>query len=170
MREAEALDYDDLLLETLKILEEIPKDGPERKQFSYLLIDEFQDINPLQYRLVREWGRGGRELFVIGDPDQSVYGFRGCDPEVFSRLAEDYPELATVRLEENYRSAPEILHTSLGLISHNKGEERRMRARGKGGLPVRMRGEPVKSVRYGDFQILRYFTEPIDRRPCWKSV
>ncbi len=149
LREAEALDYDDLLLETLKILEEIPKDGPERKQFSYLLIDEFQDINPLQYRLVREWGRGGRELFVIGDPDQSVYGFRGCDPEVFSRLAEDYPELATVRLEENYRSAPEILHTSLGLISHNKGEERRMRARGKGGLPVRIvsaeddRGEAI---------------------------
>ena len=149
LRGAEALDYDDLLLETLKILEGIPKDGPERKRFSYLLIDEFQDINPLQYRLVREWGRGGRELFVIGDPDQSVYGFRGCDPEVFSRLAEDYPELAAVRLEENYRSAPEILHTSLGLISHNKGEERRMRARGKGGLPVRIvsaedeRGEAI---------------------------
>lgn len=86
---------------------------------------------------------------MIGDPDQSVYGFRGCDPEVFSRLAEDYPELAAVRLEENYRSAPEILHTSLGLISHNKGEERRMRARGKGGLPVRIvsaedeRGEAI---------------------------
>lgn len=138
LREAGALDYDDLLLETLRILEDIPEDGQQRKGFSYLLIDEFQDINPLQYRLVREWGRGGRELFVIGDPDQSIYGFRGCDPEIFIRLSEEYPELITVRLEENYRSSPEILHASLGLISHNKGEERRMKARRKDGPPVRI--------------------------------
>ena len=138
LREAGALDYDDLLLETLRILEDIPEDGQQRKGFSYLLIDEFQDINPLQYRLVREWGRGGRELFVIGDPDQSIYGFRGCDPEIFIRLSEEYPELITVRLEENYRSSPEILHASLGLISHNEGEERRMKARRKEGPPVRI--------------------------------
>lgn len=138
LRGAGALDYDDLLLETLKILENIPEDGIERKNFSYLLIDEFQDINPLQYRLLREWGRGGRELFVIGDPDQSIYGFRGCDPEVFSRLSKEYPELVTVRLEENYRSAPAVLYAGLGLISHNKGPERRMEARAKQGPPVRI--------------------------------
>lgn len=128
LRQAGALDYDDLLLETLRLLEELPEDAPERRCFSYLLIDEFQDINPLQYRLVREWSRGGKELFVIGDPDQSIYGFRGCDPKVFSRLGGERPDLVPIRLEENYRSAPPILNAALGLISHNPGRPRRMKA------------------------------------------
>nr|WP_304577873.1 ATP-dependent helicase [uncultured Acetatifactor sp.] len=128
LRQAGALDYDDLLLETLRLLEELPEEAPERRCFSYLLIDEFQDINPLQYRLVREWSRGGKELFVIGDPDQSIYGFRGCDPKVFSRLGEERPDLVSIRLEENYRSAPPILNAALGLISHNPGQPRGMKA------------------------------------------
>ncbi len=128
LRQAGALDYDDLLLETLRLLEELPEEAPERRCFSYLLIDEFQDINPLQYRLVREWSRGGKELFVIGDPDQSIYGFRGCDPKVFSRLGGERLDLVPIRLEENYRSAPPILNAALGLISHNPGRPRRMKA------------------------------------------
>lgn len=136
--EAGALDYDDLLLETLKILKDIPETAPERRAFSYLLIDEFQDINPLQYRLVKEWSRGGRELFVIGDPDQSIYGFRGCSPDVFRHLSEEYPDFTTIRLEENYRSAPDILQAALDLISHNKGGVRAMEAIKKQGRPVRI--------------------------------
>ena len=146
LRQAGALDYDDLLLETMHLLEELPEDAPQRRPFSYLLIDEFQDINPLQYRLVREWSRGGRELFVIGDPDQSIYGFRGCDPKVFSRLEEERPDLVTIRLEENYRCAPSILKAALGVISRNTGQARRMKAMAGyaehgeciPGLPVRM--------------------------------
>ena len=146
LRQAGALDYDDLLLETMHRLEELPEDAPQRRPFSYLLIDEFQDVNPLQYRLVREWSRGGRELFVIGDPDQSIYGFRGCDPKVFSRLEEERPDLVTIRLEENYRCAPSILNAALGVISHNTGQPRRMKAMAgdaehgecSPGLPVRM--------------------------------
>nr|WP_304578235.1 UvrD-helicase domain-containing protein [uncultured Acetatifactor sp.] len=146
LRQAGALDYDDLLLETMHLLEELPEDAPQRRPFSYLLIDEFQDVNPLQYRLVREWSRGGRELFVIGDPDQSIYGFRGCDPKVFSRLEEERPDLVTIRLEENYRCAPSILNAALGVISHNTGQARRMKAMAGyaehgeciPGLPVRM--------------------------------
>ena len=146
LRQAGALDYDDLLLETMHLLEELPEDAPQRRPFSYLLIDEFQDVNPLQYRLVREWSRGGRELFVIGDPDQSIYGFRGCDPKVFSRLEEERPDLVTIRLEENYRCAPSILNAALGVISHNTGQPRRMKAMAgdaehgecSPGLPVRM--------------------------------
>ncbi len=128
LRQAGALDYDDLLLETLRLLGELPEEAPERRYFSYLLIDEFQDINPLQYRLVREWSRGGKELFVIGDPDQSIYGFRGCAPKVFSRLEEEHPDLTVIRLEENYRSALPILNAALGLISHNPGQPRSMKA------------------------------------------
>ncbi len=138
LREAGVMDYDDLLLETLKVMENLPEDAAERRRFSYLLIDEFQDINPLQYRLVMEWGKGGRELFVIGDPDQSIYGFRGCDPGVFSRLSREYPDFAAVRLNENYRSGPDILQAALEVISHNEGGERRMEARRKGGVPVRI--------------------------------
>ncbi len=146
LRQAGALDYDDLLLETMHLLEELPEDAPQRRPFSYLLIDEFQDVNPLQYRLVREWSRGGRELFVIGDPDQSIYGFRGCDPKVFSRLEEERPDLVTIRLEENYRCAPSILKAALGVISRNTGQARRMKAMAGyaehgeciPGLPVRM--------------------------------
>ncbi len=138
LREAGALDYDDLLLETLRLLEKMPKEAPCRRRFSFLLIDEFQDINPLQYRLMTQWGQDGRELFVIGDPDQSIYGFRGCDPKVFARLSGEYPELVTIRLEENYRSAPAILRSALSVISHNEGEERRMQAKGRGVLPVRI--------------------------------
>ncbi len=138
MQEAGAVDYDDLLLETLGILESLPEEALERKPFSYLLIDEFQDINPLQYRLVKEWGRSGKELFVIGDPDQSIYGFRGCDPRVFSQLRKEYPELITIRLMENYRSAPAILQAALELISRNEGEGRKLEAKGRGNLPVRL--------------------------------
>ncbi len=138
LREAGALDYDDLLLETLKIFQDLPGEAPQRKRFSCLLIDEFQDINPLQYRLVMQWGQGGRELFVIGDPDQSIYGFRGCDPNVFARLAQEYPELSTVRLEENYRSSPSVLQAALGVISHNEGGKRTMQARKRTDFPVRI--------------------------------
>ena len=74
------MDYDDLLLETLRLLEEEETVTDEdRACFACLLIDEFQDINPLQYRLMQAWNRNGTELFVIGDPDQSIYGFRGSD-------------------------------------------------------------------------------------------
>ena len=138
LREAGALDYDDLLLETLKILEGIKEGTPQRKCFSYLLIDEFQDINPLQYQLVKEWRRGGQELFVIGDPDQSIYGFRGCDPGIFLRLHREYPRLQSIRLEENYRSSPDILQAALGVVSHNPGQQRRMEPKREKSYPVRI--------------------------------
>lgn len=71
------------------------------RRFRYLLVDEFQDISPLQYQLILAWNREGDELFVIGDPDQSIYGFRGSDPECFARLMEDFPETEVIRLREN---------------------------------------------------------------------
>lgn len=138
LQKSGALDYDDLLLETLNILKDIPENALERRRFSYLLIDEFQDINPLQYQLMKEWRRGGNELFVIGDPDQSIYGFRGCDSGIFHRLSIDYPNSITIRLRENYRSSSDILQASLGVISHNKGDERRMKAMKKNGFPIRI--------------------------------
>ncbi len=87
--------------------------------FSHLLVDEFQDINDLQYRLIRHWNRGGQGLFVIGDPDQAIYGFRGADSDCFARLKKDLPDLREIRLVQNYRSTPQILSTALCAIAPN---------------------------------------------------
>ena len=139
MKEQGVMDYDDLLLETLRLLEEEETVAEEdRACFSCLLIDEFQDINPLQYRLMQAWNRNGTELFVIGDPDQSIYGFRGSDAACFDKLQVDFPELHTIRLEENYRSTRQILAASLAVISHNEGGARQMRAHRDGVAAVRI--------------------------------
>ena len=139
MKEQGVMDYDDLLLETLRLLEEEETVTEEdRACFSCLLIDEFQDINPLQYRLMQAWNRNGTELFVIGDPDQSIYGFRGSDAACFDKLQADFPELHTIRLKENYRSTRQILAASLAVISHNEGGARQMRAHHDGVAAVRI--------------------------------
>ena len=91
-----------------------------KKRFRYLLVDEFQDINPAQQRLIRIWSRSGRELFVIGDPDQAIYGFRGADPFCFERLAAENSDLEMIRLKENYRSSPQIIHAAAALWENRK--------------------------------------------------
>ena len=111
-------DFDDLLLRTAERIEDV-SEGWER-QFRYLLVDEFQDINPAQFRLVKLWSRAGRELFVIGDPDQSIYGFRGADAECFEKLKKEYNDLEVIRLRENYRSSPQILSAALEVISQGE--------------------------------------------------
>lgn len=137
LRERELFDFDDLLLETLRLLEGKAADGWQ-KSYAYLFVDEFQDINPLQYRLVKAWNENGRELFVIGDPDQSIYGFRGADARCFARLGDDYPGLETIRLTENYRSTPEIISSALHVISGNPGHARTLHANREEGAIVRL--------------------------------
>ena len=110
------MDFDDLLLRTAERIENGQVQEGWEKPFRYLLVDEFQDINPVQYRLVKLWSARGRELFVIGDPDQSIYGFRGADSACFAHLGEEYPGLEKIRLLENYRSSPQILKVAQTLI------------------------------------------------------
>ncbi len=93
------------------------------KPFRYLLVDEFQDINPIQFRLVKLWSHAGQELFVIGDPDQSIYGFRGADASCFEKLKKEYSDLELVELKENYRSSPQILNAAYHVISGGSGAE-----------------------------------------------
>ena len=126
-----ALDFDDLLTEALRL------DTAGRKQFRYLLVDEFQDVGDTQYDLVRAWSAQG-SLFVIGDPDQSIYGFRGASGRCFARLGEDLPGLRTIRLVENYRSAPAVLAAALPVIAHNGGEARVLHANRPDGPRVRL--------------------------------
>ena len=113
-------DYDDLLFETIRLFEEHPDMLDRcRDRFQHLLVDEFQDVNGLQYRLVQLLSGDGRNLFVIGDPDQAIYGFRGADYRYFLRLTEDFPRAQLVKLETTYRSTESILRAATAVIQHN---------------------------------------------------
>ncbi|MDE7245741.1 MAG: ATP-dependent helicase, partial [Oscillospiraceae bacterium] len=126
------LDFDDLLIQAAEL------DTAGRKGFSHLLVDEFQDINDIQYSLVQNWSRGGKSLFVIGDPDQSIYGFRGASGQCFRRLAEDRNGIREIRLTVNYRSAPEVIGAALPVIGRNPGGPRRLEPKCPAGMPVRL--------------------------------
>ena len=127
LSERKLLDFDDLLLEVLKEYEKGPNVFSS-KPFGQIFVDEFQDCNPVQFKLLRHWSTENGRLFVIGDPDQSIYGFRGSTPACFDRLHEEHPGLQVVRLKTNYRSSPEILACALPVISQNPGEKRRLNA------------------------------------------
>ncbi len=120
---AGVLDYDDILLAGLALWEQ-PESVPAkvRRSLRYLFVDEFQDVNDLQFRLLQAWRKQGESLFVIGDPDQAIYGFRGAVPACFKRLAEELPYLSTIRLTQNYRSTPEILSVALPLLTAVDGD------------------------------------------------
>lgn len=127
MKEKGWFDFDDLLLEALRVSRE------SSGTFPYLLVDEFQDINPIQMELIQAWNQEGRELFVIGDPDQSIYGFRGSDAQCFEKLKAAFPALQVIRLEENYRCTASIAEAAVQVISHNPGEPRKLFShKGKG--------------------------------------
>ncbi|MCI8895340.1 MAG: UvrD-helicase domain-containing protein [Lachnospiraceae bacterium] len=141
LQEWGALDFDDLLLEALHFARrEAGEQGrpTDTGPFSYLLVDEFQDINPLQYQLIKAWNQNGRELYVIGDRDQAIYGFRGADAGCFQRLGEDFPEVCRITLEENYRSTPQILAAATQVINKNPGGSRRLKPNRPEGVPVRI--------------------------------
>lgn len=132
LRACGMLDFDDLLTETLAR-------GPvEDKRFHYLLVDEVQDINDTQFELMRLWSQGGKSLFVIGDPDQSIYGFRGASGHCFDRLRTAWPDLREIRLTENYRSTPAVLQAAQAVIAHNPGPDRVLHANCPDGQPVRL--------------------------------
>ncbi|HRX19101.1 MAG: UvrD-helicase domain-containing protein [Gemmatimonadetes bacterium] len=122
LRLANAMDFDDLLLHPLALFRDHP-DVRERwrARFDYLLVDEFQDTNTAQYRLIHELGSGHRNIFAVGDDDQSIYGWRGADVGNMQLLRRDFPEAALVRLEENYRSTRPILDAANAVIARNTG-------------------------------------------------
>lgn len=119
-------DLDGLLIKTLSIWHQGVKPACARR-FRYLLVDEFQDINAIQYQLVRAWSERGKNLFVIGDPDQAIYGFRGASPACFAQLMEE-EEVRLVRLVKNYRSTPQILSCALSVISADTAGARQLAA------------------------------------------
>ena len=121
LRENRACDFDDLIDYTVWLFERCP-DVLERYQerFHYLLVDEYQDINFAQYRFVQLLAAKRRNLCVVGDDDQAIYGWRGADMRIIMRFDEDYPEAKVIKLEENYRSTGNVLRAAWEVIRHNR--------------------------------------------------
>ncbi len=120
LQTANAVDFDDLLLHTVTILRECPeiRSGYDN-QYRYVMVDEYQDTNIAQYGLVRMLNVDYPNVAVTGDPDQSIYGWRGANVENILSFERDYPTTQVVRLERNYRSTPEILRIADAVIKHN---------------------------------------------------
>jgi uncharacterized protein (TIGR00375 family) len=139
-----ACDYDDILLDCLTWLETDDATALQlRQRFPYVLVDEFQDVNAVQYRLVKILAGDGQGLFVIGDPDQAIYGFRGADPQYFRTLTQDFPQARLCQLATNYRSTQTIVQAAAAVIAHNRGRQPlHLRAAGEGGEPLRLYTTP----------------------------
>ena len=121
MRQQRLIDFDDILLYTYELLVKRPEILKMwQEKYQYILIDEFQDINRIQYDIVRMLALPNNNLFIVGDDDQSIYQFRGARPEIMLNFPKDYPKTEQILLNFNYRSQEEIVKTALRLISNNK--------------------------------------------------
>ena len=119
-----ALDFDDLLVKTVQLLETQP-DVLEyyQERFRYIMVDEYQDTNTVQFRLVSLLAGKYKNLCVVGDDDQSIYKFRGANIRNILDFEHEFPDARVIKLEQNYRSTGNILNAANGVISHNKGRK-----------------------------------------------
>src|SRR6185312_12408611 len=120
LREANAADFDDLLVLPVRLLEQHPDRLAEyRRRFQFILVDKYQDTNRAQYRFIALLGGEHGNVLVVGDDDQSIYGWRGADIRNILDFEKDFPAARVVRLEENYRSTPQVLELANVVISAN---------------------------------------------------
>ncbi|MBU4240126.1 MAG: DNA helicase PcrA [Actinobacteria bacterium] len=124
LKESDALDFDDLLLMMVYLLELFP-DVLERyrERYRHILVDEYQDTNVVQYRLVKLLAEEHRQLCVVGDDDQGIYSWRGADIRNILEFETDYPDARVIKLEQNYRSTPQILEAAGVVVSKNTGRK-----------------------------------------------
>ena len=124
LRDANALDFDDIILHTVILLRDF-KEVREyyQRKFRYVLIDEYQDTNNLQYQLATLLAGGYRNICVVGDDDQSIYRFRGANIENILNFEDEYKDCRTIRLEQNYRSTQNILDAANAVIKNNMGRK-----------------------------------------------
>ncbi len=140
LTDARALDFDDLLLKTVELFQ---KSAPTRerysRQFQFVMVDEYQDTNRPQYLLIQALTADHRNLCVVGDPDQSIYKWRGADLKNILDFEHDFPESAIVRLERNYRSTQVILDAASAVIARNKNrKEKRLYTETPGGAKIQV--------------------------------
>ena len=145
LRQANAMDFDDLLLYPLVLFGEHPERlGYWQRRFDHVLVDEFQDTNAAQYRLVKLLAAEHRNLCVVGDDDQAIYGWRGADVRHMLSFQQDFPGTTLVKLEQNYRSTQVILDAANGVIAENA------RRLGKTLFTAKQGGEPVTLLAAAD--------------------
>lgn len=173
LREANALDFDDLLCLTLNLFEKDPETLQKyRRRFQYVLVDEYQDTNLLQYKLIEMLCREHRNICVVGDDDQSIYGWRGADIRNILEFEKDFEGAKVIRLEQNYRSTSVILDAANAVIDNNRGrKKKRLWTDKAGGEQIELHMTPterdeaafvcrkiLEGVRagrgYGDFAVL----------------
>ncbi len=135
-----AVDFDDLLFLTVEVLERFPEArGRWQKAFRYVLVDEYQDTNRAQYRLLQLLGEKHRNVCAVGDPDQSVYSWRGADIRNILEFERDFGDTRTVALEQNYRSTNTVLRAANAVIANNvERKEKTLWSELGEGLPVRV--------------------------------
>jgi DNA helicase-2/ATP-dependent DNA helicase PcrA len=138
LSESHALDFDDLLLKTVQLFDDATEVRAKyAEQFRYVMVDEYQDTNRPQYRLVRRLSEHHRNICVVGDPDQSIYKWRGADLNNILDFERDFPDATVVRLERNYRSTQVILDAASAVISRNRNrKDKRLWTDQEGGAPI----------------------------------
>lgn len=162
------LDFDDMQMRCRDLFDTQPavlKKWQER--FQHILVDEFQDCNRVQYETLKMLAAPHRNLFVVGDDDQSVYGFRGASPDIMQQFARDYPEAARIWLEANYRSRAEIIAAADSVISCNKKRfAKRMYAAGQN--TIELPAEPVCVMGFADREKeYLYLTSHLRQLSAW---
>ena len=146
LRNSNAVDFDDLLLHVALLLRENPEVRQELdERYRFILVDEYQDTNLAQYAIARALSVDHPNLAVTGDPDQSIYGWRGANLRNILDFEKDFPLVRVVRLERNYRSTKRILHVAGHLIRHNvKRKEKDLFTENDEGVPVRLVSYPTQ--------------------------
>jgi ATP-dependent DNA helicase Rep len=119
LRDLNGVDFDDLILQPLRVLQHEEPRLRWQQQLRYLLVDEYQDSNETQYRMLRLLAGDEGRFTAVGDDDQSIYGWRGAQPENLQQLQRDYPKLHMIKLEQNYRSCKTVLKAANALIANN---------------------------------------------------
>ncbi len=139
-RQSRQIDFDDMLSCTWELLTKRPDIlSAWQKKFRYILVDEFQDINQLQYDILKLLAAPENNLFIVGDDDQSIYRFRGAKPEIMLNFQKDYPEAEQVVLNDNFRSTVQIVEAAGNVIGQNQMRfPKEIQARGGDGMPVRI--------------------------------
>ncbi len=159
------IDFDDMLIKCYQLLQ---KRGDVLKmwqqRFQYILIDEFQDINFVQYQIVKQLAIPENNIFIVGDDDQSIYGFRGACPQIMFQFQKDFPDAREILLGINYRSSPKIVSLSENLIVHNKNRfhKKLVSAKHEGALPdIRQFRNQGEELKYMSAEIKKYMRRGI---------
>lgn len=159
LKKCNALDFGDMLIQTVRLLRDFPEVRRQyQERFQWILVDEYQDTNPVQYYLIRLLAGERRNLCVVGDDDQSIYSWRGADIRNILEFEKDFPGVKVVRLEQNYRSTATILKAAGQVVSRNFGRK------GKALWTDNPEGEPIQYLRVeSDREEARYVCREISR-------